>query len=62
MGVRINEIVVDSLDPHRLAEFWCAVLDYGWSSTPTTTRVEVRPAGTARPDLARAVAAVRSGA
>jgi predicted enzyme related to lactoylglutathione lyase len=45
MGVRINEIVVDCLDPHRLAAFWCAVL--GWVVTDSDEdEVEVRPAGT----------------
>lgn len=45
MGVRINEIVVDSLDPHRLAEFWCAVLD--WVVVDSNEdEVEVRPGGT----------------
>lgn len=28
MASRIGEIVVDARDPERLAEFWCAVLDY----------------------------------
>jgi catechol 2,3-dioxygenase-like lactoylglutathione lyase family enzyme len=28
MGSRLNEIVIDCHDPKKLAEFWCAVLDY----------------------------------
>ena len=28
MAARISEIVIDSLDPRRMAEFWCAVLDF----------------------------------
>ena len=27
MASRLSEIVIDSQDPRRLAEFWCAVLD-----------------------------------
>lgn len=28
MAARISELVIDSLDPRRMAEFWCAVLDF----------------------------------
>ena len=45
MAVRINEIVIDSVDPHALADFWCAVL--GWVVVDShEDEVEVRPEGT----------------
>jgi hypothetical protein len=45
VAVRINEIVIDSTDPHRLAAFWCAVLDWVVIDS-NDDEVEVRPAGT----------------
>jgi hypothetical protein len=42
---RITEIVVDSADPHRLAQFWAEVL--GWVVTDADDDgVEIRPEGT----------------
>lgn len=45
MAVRINEVVIDCTDPHRLAAFWCAVLDWAVVAS-SDDEVEVRPAGT----------------
>lgn len=28
MASRFSELVIDCLDPHRMAEFWCEVLDF----------------------------------
>jgi predicted enzyme related to lactoylglutathione lyase len=42
---RITEIVVDSADPHRLAQFWAEVL--GWVVTDSDDHdVEIRPEST----------------
>jgi hypothetical protein len=46
VGVRLTEIVIDSADPRRLAEFWSAVLGWPVSDDPTDDEVEIRPAGT----------------
>src|SRR5881392_492222 len=43
MAVRITELVLDSQDPQRLANFWCAAL--GWSVLDIRDKeVEIGPA------------------
>ena len=56
MTSRFTELIVDCHDPRRLAEFWCAVLDYkiledrgdlveisGWEPTIEAFRAAVSP-------------------
>ncbi|BEP12129.1 VOC family protein [Acidothermaceae bacterium B102] len=45
MAVRITEIIIDSVDPAALAQFWCGVLGYVVTDAEDDV-VEIRPAGT----------------
>jgi catechol 2,3-dioxygenase-like lactoylglutathione lyase family enzyme len=44
MACRLSEIVIDCADPERLAEFWCAVLDWDVVDREHGT-VEIGPPG-----------------
>jgi len=41
MGARFTELVIDSRDPERLAEFWAAVLDYQVTDRGPEGEVEI---------------------
>lgn len=43
MAARISELVLDCLDPQRLARFWCEVLDYVVLTTEDDGAVEIGP-------------------
>jgi glyoxalase superfamily protein len=43
MASRISELVIPSLDPQRLAAFWCEVLDFGVLSAADDGVVEIGP-------------------
>jgi glyoxalase superfamily protein len=45
MANRVTSIVVDSLDPTRLAAWWCSVLGYEVISTEADGAVEIGPPG-----------------
>lgn len=47
MTSRFEQLVVDSLDPRRLARFWCAVLDYTVHEDRDGDLVEIGPAALA---------------
>ncbi|MGW5733807.1 MULTISPECIES: VOC family protein [Streptomyces] len=55
MTSRFEQLVVDCLDPRRLAAFWCAVLDYTVHEDRDGDLVEIGPAALAPlDDLRRA--------
>ncbi|RFU41352.1 VOC family protein [Actinomadura logoneensis] len=43
MACRITELVLECRDPHRLAEFWCEVLDYVVLLVEEDGSVEIGP-------------------
>ena len=43
MASRISELVIPSLDPQRLAAFWCEVLDFIVLDTEDDGVVEIGP-------------------
>ncbi|TVT61817.1 VOC family protein [Amycolatopsis rhizosphaerae] len=43
MASRISELVIPSLDPRRLAAFWCEVLDFTVLDTTDDGMVEIGP-------------------
>lgn len=43
MASRISELIVPCRDPRRLAEFWCAVLDFVVLDTEDEGAVEIGP-------------------
>jgi hypothetical protein len=45
MANRVTSIVVDSLDPTRLAAWWCSVLGYEVIGTNSDGAVEIGPPG-----------------
>ncbi len=45
MSVRINEVIVDCIDPASLARFWCSVLEWVVVDEDADF-VEIRPEGT----------------
>ena len=44
MACRISELVIDCLDPDRLASFWCEVLDWVVLERVSDDEIEVGPA------------------
>lgn len=54
MTSRITELSIDCADPRRLADFWCAVLDYAVLDA-TDDLVEIGPESRSDADLLEAV-------
>ncbi len=50
MSSRFTELVVDCSDPTRLAEFWCAVLDYAITERDETS-VQIEGPGGSGPAI-----------
>lgn len=46
MACRISELVIDVLDPERLAAFWCEVLGYVELERADDGSIEIGPPGT----------------
>ncbi len=44
MGVRVSELVLESRDPQRLADFWCAVLGFEIVGHEDDDAIEIGPA------------------
>jgi len=55
------ELVLDCTEPRRLAEFWCAALDYRDDYTDTNIAVLVPREGTASPLILQGVPEAKAG-
>jgi hypothetical protein len=51
MGARFTELVIDCLDPERVAAFWAAVLDYAIIERGPSGEVEIGPHDGGTPTL-----------
>jgi len=51
MGARFTELVIDCLDPERVAAFWAAVLDYTVVERGPSGEVEIGPHDGGTPTL-----------